>query len=138
MATEAAATAAMRGKVGTETTSNAGQRHLVRVIGTPVTFRTPPGIPLLHGMIAAGASAVPVGCRGGGCGICRIHVLSGPYHSLPMNRNRISETDEATGIVLACRIIPQGDLDIEALAPKLWRSAEPKGIERMPGNSGEV
>src|SRR3546814_12715833 len=72
MATEAAATAAMRGKVGTETTSNAGQRHLVRVIGTPVTFRTPPGIPLLHGMIAAGASAVPVGCRGGGCGICRI------------------------------------------------------------------
>src|SRR3546814_2896639 len=97
MATEAAATAAMRGKVGTETTSNAGQRHLVRVIGTPVTFRTPPGIPLLHGMIAAGASAVPVGCRGGGCGICRIHVLSGPYHSLPINRNRISETDEATG-----------------------------------------
>src|SRR3546814_11153078 len=126
MATEAAATAAMRGKVGTETTSNAGQRHLVRVIGTPVTFRTPPGIPLLHGMIAAGASAVPVGCRGGGCGICRIHVLSGPYHSLPITSNRISETDEATGIVLPCRIIPQGAMDIEALGPNLCGGEDTK------------
>src|SRR3546814_11107203 len=133
MATEAAATAAMRGKVGTETTSNAGQRHLVRVIGTPVTFRTPPGIPLLHGMIAAGASAVPVGCRGGGCGICRIHVLSGPYHSLPIDRNRISETDEATGILLSCRLTPQGDLAIKALSPTLWGSGELNGIDRRPG-----
>lgn len=96
----------------------AGKSALHRVLlrdasGADHEFLSPAEIPLLQGMIAARLSAIDVGCRGGGCGICRIKVLSGPYRSLPMSRSRISQEDEAQGIVLACRIIPEGEIAIE-------------------------
>lgn len=92
----------------------APHRVLVRdASGANHEFLSPAETPLLQGMIAARLSAIDVGCRGGGCGICRIKVLSGPYRSLPMSRSRITQEEEAGGIVLACRIIPEGEIAIE-------------------------
>lgn len=88
--------------------------HLRDANGAEHAFLSSAETPLLHGMIAARLSALNVGCRGGGCGICRIKVLSGGFRSLPMSRSRISQEDEAVGIVLACRVIPQSDITIEA------------------------
>lgn len=70
---------------------------------------------VLQALIAAAVSVVPVGCRGGGCGICRIKVVSGRYRSQVMSRSRISEEDERESIVLACRVFPESDLSIVAL-----------------------
>jgi len=67
------------------------------------------GVPLLE--------AIPVGCRGGGCGICRIRILTGRYESKKMSRKHISEDDQARGIVLACRIYPLSELKIEVFSP---------------------
>lgn len=92
-------------------------RHVVKLRsadGSDCSFGQTAGLPLLHGMVAAGRSAIPVGCRGGGCGICRVRVLAGAYASRPMSRSRISAADEAAGIVLACRIVPQEDMTVEA------------------------
>lgn len=69
------------------------------------------GVPLLD--------AIPVGCRGGGCGVCRIRVLSGRYESKKMSRKHIPEDHQAQGIVLACRIYPRDDLKIEVLPKAL-------------------
>lgn len=115
----------------------AGQANLVRVTGTSLQFPSATGIPLLHGMIAARAAAVTVGCRGGGCGICRIRVIKGSYQVLPMSRSRISEADEAAGIVLACRIIPRGNLEIEPLPLNVLRKTETKGVDKTPEYPGE-
>ena len=68
-----------------------------------------PGMPLIQ--------AIPVGCRGGGCGICRIEVLSGDYEALKMSRKHIPKEDQARGIVLACRVFPRSDLSIEVRTP---------------------
>lgn len=136
MAAESASMAAAQEMMG-HPAAEPGHRFRVRVAGTPVQFLAPADIPLLHGMIAAGASAVTVGCRGGGCGICRIRVIGGLYRALPMSRSRISEADEAAGIVLACRIIPQGDLEIEVLPLNAWRKTEPKRGDAAPENPGE-
>lgn len=70
---------------------------------------------VLQALIAAAVAAVPVGCRGGGCGICRIKVVSGRYRSQVMSRSRISEQDERESIVLACRVFPDSDISIIAL-----------------------
>lgn len=67
---------------------------------------------LLAAMIAAGRTGIKVGCRSGGCGVCRVHVTHGSYSSQKMTRSRISEADEASGVVLACRIMPLGDLAV--------------------------
>ena len=70
---------------------------------------------LLASLIAGGLGWISVGCRSGGCGVCRVKVLKGRYRALPMSRARVSAEDEAASIGLACRIIPLSDLHIEAM-----------------------
>jgi ferredoxin len=66
---------------------------------------------------------LPVGCRRGGCGICRVKVLAGEYRKTAMSRTHVSFEDEAEGVVLACCIYPLSDLSLrleEPIQPK-WR-----------------
>ena len=65
-------------------------------------------------MIAAGLEALPVGCRSGGCGTCRIQVLGGRYAALRMSRSYVSEDEQRQGFALACRVIPRSDLVVQA------------------------
>lgn len=67
---------------------------------------------ILKGMERLGYKGIPVGCRGGGCGVCKIQIVCGEYQSKKMNRDHISEADEAEGIVLACRVLPSSDVRI--------------------------
>lgn len=53
---------------------------------------------------------IAVGCRGGGCGICRVRILSGDYRCKVMSREHISPEDQLHGVVLACRVYPESDL----------------------------
>ncbi len=55
---------------------------------------------------------LPVGCRRGGCGICRARVLEGQYAKAPMSRAHISEEDEENGLILACSVYPLSDLSL--------------------------
>jgi ferredoxin len=97
----------------------AGQeRWAMTPAGSGQTFACRQGQSLLTAMIMAGQTAIKVGCRNGGCGVCRVKVLSGSYSSEKMTRSRISEADEAQGIVLACRIAPNADLTFEPLPLK--------------------
>ena len=70
---------------------------------------------LLASMIASGKHWLSIGCRGGGCGVCRIKVIAGQFETLPMNRARVSVEDEASGFALACRVFPQSDMRIIAV-----------------------
>lgn len=70
---------------------------------------------LLVAMISARRTDIKIGCRNGGCGICRVRIARGAYQSQKMTRSRISESDEQQGIVLACRIMPQSDIAVTPL-----------------------
>lgn len=74
-------------------------------------------VTLLAGLEATGSDIVPVGCRGGGCGACRIKVLSGSYESKKMSRAHVSEDAKKNGVVLACRTTPHSDLRIVLATP---------------------
>ena len=73
-------------------------------------FTCPDGERVLIAMEKQGLRHIPIGCRGGGCGTCRVRVLSGTYRTRKMSRAHVSEADERAGIVLACRLIPESDL----------------------------
>jgi ferredoxin len=60
---------------------------------------------------------VTVGCRNGGCGVCRVRVLSGRVRAEKMSARHISPADREAGYALACRIYPESDLVIAA-APR--------------------
>lgn len=55
---------------------------------------------------------IAVGCRGGGCGVCRVRILSGNYRKKVMSKTHISPQDLAEGVVLACRVFPESDMEI--------------------------
>ncbi|MBF7729118.1 2Fe-2S iron-sulfur cluster-binding protein [Pseudomonas sp. N040] len=65
---------------------------------------------LLDGMARLGRRGIPLGCRGGGCGVCKVQVLTGSYAAKAMSRAHVSAEEQAGGTVLACRITPTSDL----------------------------
>lgn len=70
---------------------------------------------VLEGMAVLGRKGIPVGCCGGGCGICKIEIVSGSYRKRVMSREHVSVEDEANNRVLACRVWPTSDLRIKVI-----------------------
>lgn len=83
---------------------------------------------VLIAMERAGVRGIPVGCRGGGCGACRVEVVSGKYDSLRMGKNHVSEEDAQKAFALSCRIFPRSDLVIKVM-PKVLKAQEPRQDE---------
>lgn len=89
--------------------------HNVTIEETGETYRCASQESLLVGMERLGKKGIPVGCRGGGCGVCKIEVVSGAYTKRPMSREYVSVEDEAAGRVLACRVRPESDVVLRVL-----------------------
>ncbi|GAA6142769.1 2Fe-2S iron-sulfur cluster binding domain-containing protein [Hydrogenophaga sp. 5NK40-0174] len=70
---------------------------------------------LLEGMESLQRKGIPVGCRNGGCGVCKVQVLEGSYVSRVMSRDHVSVEDEAKGRVLACRVKPTSAIRLEVI-----------------------
>ncbi len=79
------------------------------------SFRCAEGQSVLRAMEAQGKRCIPVGCRGGGCGLCRVRVLSGAYRSGRMSCHHVPPGLASQGLALACQVFPQSDLSIECL-----------------------
>lgn len=82
---------------------------------------------VLSAMEQLGRKGIPVGCRGGGCGVCKVRVTSGEFITKKMSREHISEAEEAEGVVLACRLYPRSDLTL-SVEGKMERAVE-RGAE---------
>lgn len=82
------------------------------------SFRCAEGQSVLHAMEAQGKRCVPVGCRGGGCGLCKVRVLSGDYRRGRMSCQHVPPEAASQGLALACQLFPQSDLSIECLRRK--------------------
>ena len=77
---------------------------------------------LLRSMEVLGRRGIPVGCRGGGCGVCKVQITEGQYHTRKMSRAYLSAEEEAQGIVLACKCFPDSDMRVKVVGKmvKAW------------------
>lgn len=87
----------------------------VTFIGSDDATGVRAGEPVLSALERCGLASVPVGCRGGGCGVCKVRVVEGSYHTGRMSRAQVSETEERQGFALACRLYADGPLVLEAV-----------------------
>jgi ferredoxin len=54
------------------------------------------------------------GCFRGGCGVCKIHLAGGSVRlNGPLSRKHVSFKEEKSGYTLACRAVPQTDVEID-------------------------
>ncbi|MBS7525288.1 2Fe-2S iron-sulfur cluster binding domain-containing protein [Fusibacter paucivorans] len=76
-------------------------------------FTCRPGESVLAAMQRYENAPIRYGCFGGGCGVCRMRVVSGTYHQLKrMSRAHVTVDCEREGIVLMCCITPLSDLTL--------------------------
>ncbi len=99
----------------------------VSITNTGEEFRCAATQSLLGAMEALGRRGIPVGCRGGGCGVCKVRIDVGRVHTETMSRACVSAEEQRQGFVLACRAYPKSDLTLTAvdrLARCMQRSQE--------------
>ena len=88
------------------------EKFLVHIENSAETYLCASDQDLLRGMEALGRRGIPVGCRGGGCGVCKVQIISGEYEARKMSRSYVSAEEIAQGIVLACRAFPRGEVSL--------------------------
>lgn len=92
------------------------QRYRVKLTQSSEVYECLPEESMLQGMARLGRRGIPLGCLNGGCGICKVAVVSGEWQKTGlMSRAHVSEEEEARGVVLACRAAPGSDVEIEVL-----------------------
>jgi ferredoxin len=89
--------------------------YTITIANTGDSYRCGPARNLLAGMEALGRNGIPVGCRGGGCGVCKVRVDAGQVRSETMSRVCISAGEAERGFVLACRSYAASDVTVIAV-----------------------
>ncbi|WP_227814757.1 2Fe-2S iron-sulfur cluster binding domain-containing protein [Nitrogeniibacter aestuarii] len=95
--------------------SSTGAQYRIELVNTKDSFTCRDDVDVLRGMERLNYRGIPVGCRGGGCGVCKVTVLSGDYETKKMSRAYVSEEEEQAGTVLACRLYARSDLKLEVV-----------------------
>jgi len=88
-------------------------RHRVKERGSGKQFDCAEAQSLLLAVAHRQPGLIKVGCRGGGCGVCKIRVLEGEYVTKAMSKAQLSVQARQAGYVLACRAYPRSDLLFE-------------------------
>lgn len=87
----------------------------VKIRNTGEVYLCSAGENLLRGMELLGRRGIPVGCRGGGCGVCKVRIERGRVKIGKMSREHISEKEVKEGVVLACRAHPLTTIELRAI-----------------------
>lgn len=83
--------------------------------GSTLSFPCRRDTHLLAALLGAQRKEVPSGCHGGGCGVCKVRIINGDYHCLPMSRQQVSPQELAEGYSLACRTFATSSVSIEVV-----------------------
>lgn len=68
---------------------------------------------VLSGLYKAGF-AYAVGCRRGGCAVCKVDCLSGRFeYDHPIADSVLAAVERTDGTCLTCRAVPRGDITIQ-------------------------
>ncbi len=88
------------------------EKHLIHIDNSAEDYLCAPDQNLLRGMEVLGRRGIPVGCRGGGCGVCKVRITAGEYEARKMSKSCVSDEELAQGIVLACRAFPRSEVSL--------------------------
>jgi len=87
----------------------------VLITETGEIYACRPDQTLLKAMERLGRKGIPIGCRGGGCGVCKVQIEDGEVACAAMSRAHISDAERKAGRVLACRSQPRSDIRLSVV-----------------------
>lgn len=92
-----------------------GKRYTVTIKDTGEHYECRPDETLLKAMERLGKKGIPVGCRGGGCGVCKVKILNGDIECRRMSRAHVTEQEQTAGYLLACRAFAASDIELTVI-----------------------
>lgn len=104
------------------------ERFTILIRDTGESFACTADKSILGGMESLGRKGIPVGCRNGGCGVCKVQILAGRIRRRVMSRAHISEAEEAAGYALACRSHPEADVELTVIGKMARAFAAPVSV----------
>jgi ferredoxin len=81
-----------------------------------------PGETVLSAILRSGAR-VFFGCTGGGCGVCKMHLISGHLDYGRYSAAVLSAEEQREGFFLSCQSKPVSDLTIQLTETNRYRRA---------------
>jgi ferredoxin len=90
-------------------------KHEIVIADTGESYLCDETETVLAGMARLGRKGIPLGCRGGGCGVCKVAVVDGRFQAGTMSRQHVSEEELHARKALACRIHPQSKLTLKVV-----------------------
>lgn len=88
----------------------------VAVEGHDIEVESRPNEPILGALCRRGYS-YKFGCRRGGCGVCKVHLVSGQVdYPKAVAETVLSVADRRDGVCLSCRAVPVTDVVIRLSA----------------------
>lgn len=90
-------------------------RYRVEILDTGEAYDCRGEQSLLKAMQSLGRKGIPVGCRAGGCGVCKIRIEAGEVAYQVMSRAHVTEAEQAAGYALACRCSPRSDIRLSVV-----------------------
>jgi CDP-4-dehydro-6-deoxyglucose reductase len=81
-----------------------------------------PGETVLSAILRSGAR-VFFGCTGGGCGVCKMHLVSGQLDYGRYSVAVLSGEEQREGFFLSCQAKPLGDLTVQLTEVNRYRQA---------------
>jgi len=87
--------------------------YQINIQGTNQVFACKEDDFLFDAMVRSGSGPFHYGCCGGGCGVCKMKIVSGKYSiEKKMSRAHVTEDEQGNDIVLICCVKPRSDLEI--------------------------
>lgn len=108
--------------------SRGEDRHTITVLpdGEPVTARHDENI--LAALARAGLR-YRIGCRRGGCGICKLRLVLGEVrYERAVAESVLSDDERVEGVCLSCRAVPVTDVVVELQPGDRLRRLLPRGL----------
>ena len=87
--------------------------QIIRVLPKDVVLPVHRGDTILAA-IARGGLSYRVGCRRGGCGICKAELITGQVsYPVPVSETVLTPAERADRVVLTCRAVPGTDCTVQ-------------------------
>lgn len=98
-------------------------KYPIHIEGIDTVFYCDEKDSILTGLLKSSSKGIQVGCRGGGCGVCKIRIDSGHYVAGTMSVGHVSAEQREQGEALACKVYPRGEIHLSVLG-KVRRKIE--------------
>ena len=97
-----------------------------------VEVRVRDGETLLRAILRSGYK-YRYGCRRGGCGFCKVHLVLGEVaYERPIDSRVLTDDEKVSGVCLSCRAVPLTDVVSELQEGARLRGA---GVRQVDGSS---